>query len=106
MRKNELTNVAIVTEVLEAGAQNKVLRGKSFSITGHLSRPRPAMIALIEQAGGTYHKAPSWATDYLITNADWSGDQSSSKKLQKALDVGVKLLKEEIFLNMLAAPKT
>lgn len=102
-RKNDRTNVAIVAEVLEAGAEEKVFRGKSFSITGHLSRPRPAIVALIEQAGGRFDKTPAWGTTYLLTNADWSGGQATSKKLQKALDLGIKLLKEEDFLRMLAS---
>lgn len=87
---------------MEAGAVEQIFRGKSFSITGHLSRPRPAVVALIEQAGGRFDKEPACGTTYLITNADWSGDQATSKKFQKALGLGIKLLKEEDFLRMLS----
>ena len=100
-RKNERTDLVTVAEVMEAGADDLPLRGKSFSITGHLSKPRDAIVALIEQAGGTFHKAPAWGTTYLITNADWSGDQKSSKKLEKARASGVKLINEQTFLDML-----
>lgn len=101
--------MAIVAEVLEAGAEEKIFRGKSFSITGHLSRPRPAMVALIEQAGGTFNKEPSWGTTYLITNMDWTAatvDPKASRKFEKARQNKVTIISEETFLNMLAAPKT
>lgn len=88
---------------MEAGIETKPLRGKSFSITGHLSKPRNAIIALIEQAGGTYNKEPAWGTTFLITNEDWSGEQTSSKKLIRARANGTRLLSEAKFLEMVTS---
>lgn len=104
-RKNERTDVAVVLEVMEAGAIDKVFHRKSFSITGHLSRPRPAIVALIEQAGGRFDKEPNWGTTYLITNMDWTAatvDPKASRKFNKARQNGVKIISEKTFLDFLS----
>lgn len=104
-RKNERTNVAIVAEVMEAGATDQVLKGKSFSITGHLSRPRQVIVNLIEQAGGRFDKEPAWGTTYLITNADWTAKTVSagaSRKFEKARANRVQIITEDAFLAMLS----
>ncbi len=102
-RKNDRPDVVVVAEVMEAGAETKPLKGKSFSITGHLSRPRDNIVALIEQAGGRFDKTPSFGTTYLITNQDWSEGtvHGVSKKLQKARSNGTKVLTEQQFLDLL-----
>lgn len=87
---------------MEAGVNTQVLRGKSFSITGHLGFPRDKIIEMIRAAGGRYDKIPAWGTTYLITNQDWSGERTSSKKLVAAHRNSIKILKEEDFLRMLA----
>ncbi len=108
MRKNERTNAVVVAEVMEAGADTKPFRGKSFSISGHLSKTRAAIVALIEQAGGRFDKSPSYATTYLITNLDWSTGSVDgvSKKLLRARMNGTKLLTEQQFLDMLMRDPT
>jgi len=103
-RINELTDMATIVEVMEV--QN-ALRGKRFSITGHLGRPRKEIVAIIEQAGGVFDKAPVWGTNYLITNNDWNKGSTitkgASRKLLKAQDIGVKILSEQEFYDMLIA---
>ncbi len=104
MRKNERTNSIVLAEVMEAGADTKVLRGKSFSITGHLSKKREDIVALIEQAGGRFDKTPSFGTTYIITNADWTAStvvSGSSRKLEAARRNGTKILTEQQFLDLL-----
>ena len=101
-RNNDNTKVLIVAEVMEAGVDTQVLRGKSFSITGHLGLPRDKIVEMIQAAGGRYDKTPAWGTTYLITNLDWSGERNSSKKLVAAHRNGIKILKEADFLKMLA----
>lgn len=107
-RKNERTNTLIVAEVMEAGAEEKILKGKSFSITGHLAQPRNTIVQLIENAGGRFDKTPSWGTNYLITNADWNTgstvESGRSKKLIAAQRNGTKIISEQQFLDMLTAP--
>lgn len=103
-RINERTHVVLVAEVMEAGAEEKPFRGKSFSITGHLSRPRDNIVALIEQAGGRFDKTPNFHTTYLITNADWTAATASpgaSRKFQAARQNGTKIITETVFLAML-----
>jgi BRCT domain type II-containing protein len=103
-RKNERTDSIVVAEVMEAGADSKHLRGKSFSITGHLGKRREDVVALIEQAGGRFDKTPAWNTTYLITNADWSAatvSPGASKKFEAARRNGTKILSEQQFLDLL-----
>lgn len=87
--------VATVLDVMEIDG---VLKGKSFSITGHLGLPRDQVVAIVERAGGTFHKAPTWGTTYLITNKDWNEGSTvasgTSRKLEAARRNGVKILTE------------
>lgn len=103
-KNNEFTDLWAVVEVMEV---TNAFRGKSFSITGHLGRKRDDIVKIIEQAGGTFHKAPDWGTTYLITNRDWNAGSTTrpgaSRKLLKAQRNGTKIITEEEFCNMLIA---
>ena len=105
-RKNDLSNTVLVMGVMEAGSEDMVLRGKSFSITGHLSQPREQVVDLIQNAGGRFDKTPAFGTTYLITNNDWNANSTvtsgASKKLLAAQRNGVKVITERQFLAMLA----
>ena len=104
-RNNDHTGLALVAEVMEAGAESKPFKGKSFSITGHLGQPRAKIVQLIEQAGGRFDESPKWGTTYLITNLDWTAGTvkgSASKKLQAAKDNRVTIISEAKFFEMLA----
>lgn len=98
-----MSRLAEVHEVLEP--DGTTLKGKSFSITGHLGKPRKQIVSLIEAGGGEFHKEPSWNTQYLITNLDWSEGTvkgGASKKLEKAVRNGTKIIAETKFFEMLA----
>lgn len=99
---SEQANMAVVAEVMEVTG---AFKGKSFSITGHLGRPRDEIVKLIEKAGGTFDKEPRWGTTYLITNKDWNKDSTvragASRKLLKARSNGVKIISEDLFYQML-----
>ncbi len=101
-RVNEHTPMALVVEVMEV--QN-ALRGKSFSITGHLGRPRKEIVAIIEQAGGRFDKSPTYGTTHLITNSDWNEGSTirkgASRKLIKAQEQGTKIIDEQAFYDMI-----
>ncbi len=71
------------------------LSGKSFVITGTLSRPREDFKAQIEQHGGKVVSAISAKTDYLL-----AGDKGGTK-LQKAEKLGVKIIDEDEFMKMI-----
>jgi len=65
------------------------LYGKSFVITGTLSRPRPEVEEEIKSLGGTVHSAVSRNTDYLLAGSE------PGSKFEKAKQLGVKILDEK-----------
>ena len=92
----EALRQAGVQMVAEAKAQlSETLSGKTFVITGTLSRPRDDFKALIEQHGGKVSSAVSAQTDYLL-----AGDKGGSK-LQKAEKLGIKIIGEEEFRQLM-----
>lgn len=70
------------------------LSGKSFVITGTLSKPRPEFKARIEQAGGKVSGSVSAKTDFLLAG------ESAGSKLDKAKELGVKILTEQEFSSL------
>jgi DNA ligase (NAD+) len=73
----------------EQRAEKGPLSGKSFVITGTLSRPRPEIEDEIKSLGGEIHSSVSNKTDYVIV-----GEEPGSK-FQKAKQLGVKILDEK-----------
>ena len=101
MRVNENTDLATVIEIMEPG---NALRGKRFSITGHLGRKRDDVIKIIEECGGSFEKQPTYGVHYLITNADWNAGAvkgGKSNKLRKAEANGTKIISEAKFYEMI-----
>jgi DNA ligase (NAD+) len=97
-------NRAMVEDLRASGVQfeaearqqlSDALAGKSFVITGTLSRPRDEFKTLIEQHGGVVSAAISAKTDYLL-----AGDKGGSKR-QKAEKLGVQVIDEENFNSLL-----
>lgn len=70
--------------------------GKTFVITGTLSKPRPAFKKQIEALGGKVLGSISKKTDYLL-----AGEKAGSKQT-KAESLGVKILNEETFLDLIS----
>lgn len=71
------------------------LHGKTFVITGTLSKPRDHFKELIESAGGKVSDSVSKKTDYLLCGED------AGSKLEKARSLGVKILGEAEFVSLL-----
>lgn len=71
------------------------LVGKTFVITGTLSQSRDYFKELIEQAGGKVSGSVSKKTDYLL-----AGEKAGSK-LTKAEGLGVEVLNEKAFQEMI-----
>jgi DNA ligase (NAD+) len=97
---------ALIDELLEAGvepvyepprAQGGPLEGKTFVITGELSRPRAEVEKAIKRAGGKTAAAVSKHTYAVVTN----DPGSSSSKMKKARELGVTVLSEEALLRLL-----
>jgi DNA ligase (NAD+) len=72
------------------------LAGLTFVITGTLSRPRPALKATIEAAGGKVTTSLSARTSYLL-----AGDGGGGKR-GKAESLGVRIIDEAAFERLLA----
>ena len=72
------------------------IAGKTFVITGTLSKPRPEFKKLIESKGGKVSGSISAKTDYLL-----AGEKAGSKRT-KAESLGVAILDEEAFASMLS----
>ena len=79
----------------EVNTSNENINGKTFVITGTLSRPRDEIKEEIENLGGNVTGSVTKKTDYVI-----AGEKAGSK-LTKANELGIKVLTEEEYNNML-----
>ena len=79
----------------EAGSKGGRLSGKTFVITGTLSKPRNHFKNLIEQEGGKVTGSVSAKTDYLLCGED------PGSKLDKAKKLNVTVLDEDSFNALL-----
>ena len=74
-----------------------VLKGKTFVVTGTLSRySRTEITALIEKLGGKATGSVSKKTSYVVAGED------AGSKLKKANELGIPVLTEEDFEKMIA----
>jgi DNA ligase (NAD+) len=81
----------------DARLENK-LQGKSFVVSGVFSQfSRDELKATIERYGGRNVSAISAQTDYVL-----AGENMGPAKLKKATDLGVTIIGEDDFLNMIA----
>ena len=72
------------------------LAGKRVVVTGTLSQPRSYFVERIEAGGGTFTSSVSKNTDYVL-----AGEEAGSK-LEKAHKLGVSVLDEEGFEELLS----
>jgi DNA ligase (NAD+) len=98
-------NREILNKLLEAGVSPKEeerraggpLSGKTFVFTGALTRfSRKEAQEMVERLGGRAAGSVSKKTDYVV-----AGEEAGSK-LDKARELGVSVLSEEAFLEMMA----
>jgi DNA ligase (NAD+) len=92
LKKAGLNTQAEVAAVNPSGGQ---LTGKTFVITGTLSKPRDEIAALIKSAGGKVTDSVSKKTDYVVVG------EAAGSKLTKAQQLGVKTLNEAEFEQLL-----
>jgi DNA ligase (NAD+) len=83
-------------EEKEAEKVKKALHGKTFVFTGRISMPREAATRLVERMGGKVASSVSKKTDYVIAGED------GGSKLEKAEKLGVKIIKENVFTEMVS----
>ena len=94
---NRLKNLNLNMRYLgeEVNTSNENINGKTFVITGTLSRPRDEIKEEIEGFGGNVTGSVTKKTDYVI-----AGEKAGSK-LTKANEFGIRVLTEEEYNNML-----
>lgn len=83
----------------EENQEEQILEGKTIVITGSLNRfgNRKELKERIEQLGGKVTGSVSKKTDYLINN----NKESSSSKNKKAKELGIPIISEDDFLEMM-----
>ena len=74
---------------------NPNITGKTFVLTGTLTKPRGEVETLIESLGGKTSSSVSKNTDYVLAG------ESAGSKLDKARALGVKVINEEEFNDLL-----
>ncbi|MDF1574371.1 MAG: NAD-dependent DNA ligase LigA [Bacteroidales bacterium] len=80
-----------------AGPSSEILKGKSFVISGIFSgHSREELKKIIEQNGGKNSGSISAKTDYLL-----AGENMGPGKYQKAQNLGIPIISEEQFMDML-----
>lgn len=80
-------------------AASDALAGKTIVISGNFSVSRDEMKRLIEANGGKNSSSVSGKTSYLL-----AGIKPGPEKMKKAGDLGVRIISEEEFRNMLPQP--
>ena len=80
----------------EQKQENAAFAGKTFVLTGTLpTLDRREASAMIEQAGGKASGSVSKKTDYVLAG------ENAGSKLTKAQELGIAIIDEETFLQML-----
>ncbi len=77
-------------------AASDALSGKTIVITGNFSVSRDEMKRLVESNGGRNSSSVSGKTSFLL-----AGNKPGPEKIKKAADLGVRVVSEEEFRNML-----
>lgn len=97
---NRLKEYGLQMSVAEEKLANRSekLKGLSIVISGTFAKhSRDEYKAMIEQHGGKNSGSVSGKTDYIL-----AGDNMGPSKLEKAAKLGVKIINEDEFLNMIA----
>ena len=97
---NRLKEYGLQMSVAEEKLANRSekLKGLRIVISGTFARhSRDEYKAMIEQHGGKNSGSVSGKTDYIL-----AGDNMGPAKLEKAAKLGVKIINEDEFLNMIA----
>lgn len=94
-----IRNLRIQTMDTDDSANDKILDGKVFVITGSVGhfKNRKEMQEIIESKGGKVTGSVTAKTNYLINNDTTSG----SSKNKKAKELGIPIISEQEFVEMI-----
>ena len=99
-RRNLITELSHIIEVTdEAESASGLFDGKSFCITGSMSRPRKEIALAIKNAGGKVVGSVSGNLDVLV-----AGEKAGSK-LSKAESLNVEVWNEEKLFSQISEPR-
>lgn len=87
---NIIDSLSEILDIEEIKEIDGVLKGKSFCVTGTLSKKRNDIHDDITKAGGEIHTSVKKSTTYLV-----AGDNVGANKTDKARKYGVKVIDEE-----------
>lgn len=83
-------------DYIQSGGENVLFSGKTFVLTGTLTRyTRNDAKQLIENMGGNVSGSVSKKTDFVLVGSE------AGSKLEKAQKLGVKIIDENEFENMM-----
>lgn len=89
------------SEIVEQVLESEALVGKKIVVSGVFEKySRNEIKALIEQHGGKNVGSISGSTDFVL-----AGDKMGPSKLEKAQKLGVTIISEDDFLQMIGDPK-
>lgn len=91
---DDLFKMGVKIEEAKAQTVDQRFAGKTFVLTGTLSKPRKEVEELIESYGGKTSSSVSKKTDFVL-----AGEEAGSK-LDKAKNLGVKIINEQEFFKM------
>jgi DNA ligase (NAD+) len=82
-------------DIIEVETKNGVFTGKSFCVTGTLTRKRSEIHAMIEAQGGTVKSSVGKGLDYLVAGAN-----VGAGKTAKAEKYGTEVISEDELMEM------
>ena len=98
------TDQANTWQVIDVMELTNALKGIRVCVTGHLGLSRNEVSAIIQRAGGCLEDSVRYGVKYLITNKDWTTGSiigAKSNKLRKAEELGVKVISEQAFIDLI-----
>lgn len=95
-------DVQLLTDAGDEGLFSDAFKGKRIVCTGTMSMPRADIRCVIEAAGGIPVDRAARGVDFLVCGD--TGAHGMTAKIKTALELGLEVLEEHEFANMLLSP--
>lgn len=89
-----LFDCGVEIKEVNVNLDNQILSGKTFVLTGTLSKPREEFEKIIEDLGGKTSSSVSRNTSFVLAG------ENAGSKLLKAKELNIKIINEEEFMEM------
>mgnify|MGYP001622861281 FL=1 len=90
-----LFDCGVEIKEVNVNLDNQILSGKTFVLTGTLSKPREEFEKIIEDLGGKTSSSVSRNTNFVLAG------ENAGSKLLKAKELNIKIINEKEFLEMI-----